>query len=96
MIQQNEDKILEILRSQGMVAKSPIEIDETGDQDQDPALEKAYQEFCENLYQIGGTEDMILPKEKVLEILKSREVVTSSIIGDEGQLLEAGYSLLRY
>ena len=97
MIQQKEDKILEILRSQGMVAESRIGCSDIGDL-QDQVLEMAYKVFLENLYQIGATEDMILPKAKILEVLRSRGVVASSQTGssskieDNGQLSEAGYS----
>ena len=82
IIQQKEDQILEILeilRSQVMVTSSPI--DNTEDEDQ--ALETAYKEFCENLRHTGVTEDMLLPKDKILEILRSRSVVAKNT-GDEG------------
>ena len=77
MIQQKEDHILEILRSQGMVTSSPI--DDIGDKDQ--VLETAYKEFCENLRHTGVTEDMLLPKAKILEILRSRGVVATTQTG---------------
>ena len=101
IVREKEDKILEILTSQSMVASS--QIDGSGgqdqDQDQDQVLEMAYKEFCDNLHSIGVTEDMILPKAKILEILRSRGVGASSQtggssnIGDGGQLLEAGHCL---
>ena len=85
MIREKQDQILEILRSQDMVASSRIggsgdqdqdhDQDDQDDQDQDQALEIAYKGFCESMHQIGMTEDMILPKNQILEILRSRSVV---------------------
>ena len=83
MIQQKEDKILEILRSQSMVPSGRNNVEE------DQILETAYKEFCKELYQIGVTKDYIPPKNKVLGVLRSRSVVASrqssgSSIGDKG------------
>ena len=80
MVWENKDKILAILRSQDMVASSRI--GGSGDQyqeqdhEQEQVLEMAYKEFCENLHQIGLTEDMMLPKDKILEMLRSRGMVS--------------------
>ena len=49
-IRYKEDEILEILKSQGMVA-SQIVASDTRDEDQ--VLETAYRQFCEELFQIG-------------------------------------------
>ena len=89
MIRRNEDKIIEILKSQGMVTSSPIHDSNIGDQAQ--ALETAYKEFCEELYRIGVTEDMLPPKSKILRVLRSRGIGASSQrdgrnTGDKGQL----------
>ena len=96
LIQRNTDKIREILESQGMVASRQICSSDTRDKDQ--VLETAYKEYCENLYQLGFTKDLIPPKSKVLRILRSRGVVASSSVvassqassqsggGDKGQL----------
>ena len=88
MIQQKEGEILEILRSQDMVASSQICGNDAGDKDQ--VLETAYYEYCEDLHRMGFTEDLIPPKARILEILRSRGVVASSQSGrtteDEGQL----------
>ena len=104
MIQQQEDKILEILRSQGMVASSQIGGSDTGGKDtgdKDPVLEAAYKEYCKDLHRFGVTEDMIRQKEgEIREILRSRGMVArnsagGSNIGDKGQLLsyKAGFPL---
>ena len=87
IIRQKEDKILEVLKSQGMVSNSQIVASDTREEDQ--VLEAAYKQFCEELLQIGVTEDLILPKYKVLGILKSRVKVASrqsggSNMGDQG------------
>ena len=107
IVREKEDEILEILTSQGMVASSQIDgngdqdQDQDQDRDQDLAPEMAYKEYCENLHQMGLTEDMI-GKDKILEILRSRVVGASSQtggssnVGDKGQLLGAGYFLLTY
>ena len=88
MVREKEDKILEILRSQGMVS-SQIAVNNIREEDQ--VLEAAYKQFCGELLQIGVTEDLILPKYKVLGILKSRVKATSrqsdgGNIGDKGKL----------
>ena len=75
MIRQKEDKILEILRSQDMVASSPIGGSDTRDKDQ--VLETAYHEYCSDLYRMGFTKNLIPPKAAILEILRSRGVVAS-------------------
>ena len=98
MIRQKEDKILEILSSQGMAASSQIGDDDTGDKDtgdKDPVLEAAYEEYCKDLYRIGVTEGLIRQKEgEIREILRSRGMVTSSNTGDKGQFLQAGFPLV--
>ena len=96
IIWQKEDKIREILKSQGMVGRSQIDDNNVGDQDQ---LETAYQELCKELYQIGITKDLIPPKDRVLGILRSRRMVASgqsdgSDIGDTGQLPEQVFHFL--
>ena len=100
MIGQKRNKILAILRSQGMVASSQIGSSDTGVIDQ--VLETAYQEYCNDLYRIGFTEDMVRPKEgKIRALLRSRGMVSSSVsssnpggsIKDKGQLLQAGFPL---
>ena len=109
MIRQKEDKILEILTSHGMVASSQIGGSGTGDEDnedkddgdKDEVLEAAYTEYCKDLQSMGMTEDMIRQNEgKIREVLRSRGMVADSnaggsSIGDKGQLLQAGFSLLR-
>ena len=91
MIRQKKDEILEILRSQDMVASSQICDNDAGDKDE--VLETAYHEYCEDLHRMGFTEDLIPPKARILEILRSRGLVASSQSGgrnaedqDEGQL----------
>ena len=90
LIQKKEDKIREILKSQGMVARRQIVSSDTGDKDQE--LETAYKESCKHLYELGFTEDLIPPKPRVLKILKSRVAVARSVVasqsggGDKGQL----------
>ena len=79
MVQQKKGEILEILRSQCMVASIQICGNDTGDKDQ--VLETAYHKFCEDLYQMGLTKDDIPPKARILEILRSRGVVGSSQSG---------------
>ena len=76
IIRQKEDKILEILSSQGMVAGSQICGSDIGDKDQ--VLEMAYHQYCKDLYRIGFTEDLIPPKARILEILRSQPVAASS------------------
>ena len=81
IIRQKEDEIFEILRSQGMVDCNQIGDSKVRDQDrieQEQLLEMAYKEFCESLYQLGVTEDLQPPKDKILRILRSRGVVASS------------------
>ena len=90
MIQQNEDKILEILRSQGMVASSQLNRSMVGGQDQDQLLEIAYAKLCKNLHRSGATEDMLLPKAKILEILRSRGMVASSQTGGNSNTRDKG------
>ena len=79
IIRQKEDEILEMLRSQGMVDSSQFGRSKVREEDQ--VLETAYKEFCESLYQLGVTEDMQPPRDKILKILRSRGVVTSSQSG---------------
>ena len=77
IIRRKEDKILEIFRSQGMVASSKSSDSEPKDKDQ--ALEVAYKEYCENLYRMGVTEGMVQQiKGEILEVLRSRGIVGSS------------------
>ena len=92
IIRQKEEKILDILRSQGMVAGSQIDGSDTGGKDQ--VLETAYKEYCKDLYSIGVTEDMIRQNEsKIREIvlryrgMVARDSAGGSNIGDKGQLL---------
>ena len=84
-----EDEILDALRSQRMIAS--CEIGDSDIEDKDEVLETAYQEYCEGLYRIGFTENMILQqKDEILGILRSRGMVTSTNkIEDEGQILKA-------
>ena len=89
MILQNKDKILEILRSQGMVASSQLDSSKVED-NKDQELEMAYKEFCLNLQQSGVTEDMLLPKAKILEILRSRSMVASSQTGGSRNIGDGG------
>ena len=98
MVQGKEDRILEILRSQSMVASSQIRGSNARDQDQVlDILGAAYKRFFQDLHHIGVTEeDMLLlpPKDKILEILRSRGILASnqsggSNSGYKGQLLEA-------
>ena len=71
LAQQKKDQILKILRSQGMVASSPISGSGIGGKDQ--ALEAAYKEYCKDLYRLGFTDNMILQqKDEILRILRSR------------------------
>ena len=62
--------------------------------------ETAYKQFCEDLYQIGVTEDMTRQeKDRILDLLGSQSMVASSQLGgskarDQGQvlgILEAAY-----
>ena len=90
MARQNKDEILEILKSQGMVASTQVGCSDIRDKH---ALETAYHEYCKDLYRIGFTEDLIPPKARILAILRSRGMVASSNTGgsntrDKGQLLE--------
>ena len=74
MVRQKEDEILEILRSQGMVASSHI-----GDSGKDHVLEAAYKDYCKVLYRMGFTTNMILrEKDEILRILRSRGMVARS------------------
>ena len=93
IIRQKEGEILEILRSQGMIAGSQIGGSKVGDQDR--KLEAAYKEFCESLYQLGVTEDMQPSKDQILRILRSRGGVASSQSGDRntGDNGQSGCSL---
>ena len=77
MVRQKEEQILKILKSQGIVARRQI-----GSSDQDEALETAYHEYCKHLHEIGFTEDLIPPKARILEILRSQGAVGSSQSGD--------------
>ena len=78
IVQQKGDEILEILRSQGMVAPSS-QIGGSDIEEKDQVLEVAYKEYCKNLYKIGFTDKMILQqKDEILGILRSRGMVASS------------------
>ena len=77
VIRRKGDRILEILKSQGIIASS-----RTGSSDKDQVPETAYHEYCKHLYKIGFTEDLIPPKARILEILRSRSVNASSQSGD--------------
>ena len=84
-----EDEILDALRSQRMIASSKIGSSEDDGSDiegKDDVLEAAYKEYCEGLYRIGFTDNMILQqKDEILAILRSRGMVTSaSKIKDKG------------
>ena len=90
-MRQKEDKILEILRSQGMVASD--ERVDSNIEDQDQVLETDYEQFCKDLYEVGMTEALMPPKDEILKMLKSRGMVSSSQAGssntgDKGQLLD--------
>ena len=91
VIRQKEDKVLQILRSQGIVAGSENSGSNIGDQ-VDEVLEAAYKQFCEDLHQVGIAEASMPAKDKVLELLRSRGMASSSKIGgssdigDEGQV----------
>ena len=58
-----------------MVSNEVVASDTRDEEDQ--ILETAYKQFCEELLQIGVTEDLIPPKYKVLGVLKSRAKVAS-------------------
>ena len=74
MIQQNKDKIFEILRSQDMVASNQIDV-----RGKERVLEAAYKEHCRSLYRLGFTDNMILQqKDEILRILRSRIMAASS------------------
>ena len=92
IMRQKEDKIREILKSQGMIASSRIGGNKVGDHDRkDRKLETAYKEFCEGMYQLGATEDMLPPRDKILRMLRSRGVVASSQ-SDGGNTEDKGQS----
>ena len=99
IIRLKEDEILDALRSQRMIASENDAGSEVGGSDieeKDEVLEAAYKEYCEGLYRIGFTDNMILQqKDEILGILRSRGMVTSTkTTEDKGQLLEAGCSIL--
>ena len=71
-----------------MAASSQLKGSKVGDQDQE--LEMAYKKICKNLHRIGATEDMLLPKAKILEILRSRGVVASSRTGGDSNTGDKG------
>ena len=77
MIRQKEHQIHAILKSQGIVVSSRI-----GGSDKDQALEMAYHDYCKHLYEIGFTEDLIPPKDTIIEILRSRGMLASTQSGD--------------
>ena len=91
VMRQKKQRILEILRSHGMVASN--ESDDSDTEDHDLELEAAYKQFCEDLYRMGITEAFMPPKDEILRILRTRGMVSSSQtggnnnIGDKGQLL---------
>lgn len=59
-----------------MVSNQIVATSDTTDRE-DHILETAYKQFCEELFHIGVTEDLIPPKYKVLGILRSRAKVAS-------------------
>ena len=94
LIQEKEDKIREILKSQGMVARRQIVSSDTGAKDQ--VLETAYETYCKHLYELGFTKELIPPKAWVLKTLKSQGVASSqSSDKDKGQL-GCSFSIYRY
>ena len=86
VIHQKGDQILEILESQGMVSSGEPDGNDIEDE-VDEVLETAYKNYCDGLYQLGFTEALIPPKDEILKILKSQGIVSSSNLGDKGQLL---------
>ena len=93
-----ENEILDALRSQRMIASSEIGGSDIGGsdiEDKDEVLERAFKKYCQDLYRLGFTDNMILlVKDQILGILRSRGMVTStSNIKGKGQLLEADSSL---
>ena len=59
-------------------------------EEKDEVLETAYKEYCEGLYRIGFTDNMILQqRDEILGILRSRGMVTTKKTEDKGQLLES-------
>ena len=85
---EKEDEILEILSSRGMISIS--QIGNIGEKDR--VLEAAYKGYCEDLYRMGFTDDMILQqKDQILGILRSRGVVAKK--NAEGCNLEEGSNL---
>ena len=81
IIRRKENKILEILKSQGMVASSQIIASDTTEEDRQ--LEVAYKQLYEELFQIGVPEALIPPKYKVLDVLKCRCKVASGASNTE-------------
>ena len=77
MLRRKEDRILEILRSQGMVASSRIGGSFVREQDQ---LVTAHKELCQDLYRIGITEVQVT---KILGILRSRGMIRGMIAGSQ-------------
>ena len=75
MLRWKEDRILDILRSQGMVASR-----EVGHSNVRKQLETAHLELCQDLYQAGVTEVM-LPN--ILRILRSRGMIRGMIAGSQ-------------
>ena len=92
MTRREKARILDLLKSQSMVCSSHIGGSKARDQGQVLGiLGAAYKRFFQDLYHIGVTEDMLPPKEEILDILRSRGMVASSQssgrnTGDKGQL----------
>ena len=80
IIRQREKEIREILRSQGMVSSQVVVRDS---RDKAQALEMEYKKFCEELFQMGVTGDLVPPKNKVLGLLRSRAKVASRQSGGQ-------------
>ena len=98
MVRQKEDEILEILRSQGIISSS--QIGDNGNGGKDHVLEAAYKSYCDDLYRMGFTEDMILQqKDQILGILRSRDTVarsniSGSSIEDKGRFSRISRSIM--
>ena len=90
-----KDEILDAFRSQRMIASSEndagSEVGGSDIEEKDEVLEMAYKEYCEGLYRIGFTDNMILQqRDEILGILRSRGMVTSTKkTEDKGQSLES-------
>ena len=81
MKRQKGGKILEIFRSQGIIASGVFESGGSKIRDKDLVLEAAYKQFCNDLCQMGVTEALQPPRDEILKILRSRGIVSSSQTG---------------